>query len=513
MHLESGSADLTYPLPGNATGITVNGNPARTNHSKGLTHVKLSSVLGNVTGDFTVRLQYSIPEAVGYDETNKLLLTLPLLSGFELPIHGLNFLVTLPADSEARPHFYSGYYQQTIESNLKWIVSGNTISGSILSDLKDRETLVMTLEVTEELFPQNPVSQWKMGVEEILMAVVAGIAVVYWAVFLRCAPFIRKRSTTPPEGFTAGELSSLLAGYGNDLTMMVFSWAQMGYILIHLQDSGRVILHKRMDMGNERGPEEVRVFRSLFGKRRFIDGTSYHYALLYKKTAAAADTQGSFKRSSGNPKGFRILCALIGLLGGISLGRAIVGNAILGILLIAVLAVLGAVSAWIMQDWVLGLHLHNRNALYLGLGLALVWCVLGAVTGILNVTACVAAAQLLCGLASAYAGKRTVLGRQNMIQVLGFRHFLKHLSAEDAQRICRSSPEYFFEMAPYAVALGVDKAFAKSFKGKKFSSCPYLTTGMDGHLTAAEWTQIMRRAVQTLDARQQRLLLERLTGR
>lgn len=514
LHLESGEQNLLFPLPANAKSITINGNSARTTHSGDIRNVKLSSVLGNVTGDFTIRLQYTLTGVVDYDESGKLILTLPLLSGFHHPIEGLSFSIVLPGEISVRPFFTSGYYSQTIESSLDYQISGNTISGSVVNELKDRETLTMTLEVTEEMFPQNPVKQWSMGVEEILMIVLAVLAVVYWIVFLRSAPFIARRSTVPPEGFTAGELPGLLTGYGNDLTMMVFSWAQLGYILIHVGDSGRVTLHKRMDMGNERDPEEVRIFRNLFGKRRYIDGTGYHYASLCHKVAAgSANARDLYKRSSGNPKGFRILCAGIGLLGGISLGRAVVGNALLGILLIAILAVLGAASAWLMQDWVRGLHLHDKTALTIGLGLAVVWSLLGTAAGIWNVSVCVSAAQLLCGLACAYGGRRTSLGRQTVSQFLGFRKYLKWLSPQDAQRISRSDPDYFFAMAPYALTMGVQKPFAASFKGRKMNACSYLTTGMDGHMTAADWCQVMERAVNSLDHRQKRLFLERFIGK
>jgi hypothetical protein len=279
-------------------------------------------------------------------------------------------------------------------------------------------------------------------------------------------------------------------------------------------DSGRVTLHKRMDMGNERDPEEVHIFRTLFGKRRYIDGTGYHYASLCRKVAAgSANIRDLYKRSSGNPKGFRILCAGIGLLGGISLGRAIVGNALLGIFLIAVLAVLGAISAWLMQDWVKGLHLHDKTALILGLGLAVFWSLLGTMAGIWNVSLCVSAAQLLCGLACAYGGRRTSLGRQTVSQFLGFRKYLKRLSPKDAHRITKADPDYFFAMAPYALAMGVQKPFAASFKNKRFSACTYLTTGMDGHMTAVEWCQLMERAVNSLDHRQKRLFLERFMSK
>jgi len=514
LHLESGGQDLRFPLPANAKSITLNGKPARTTQSGDIRNVKLSSVLGNVTGDFSIRLQYTLSGVVDYDESGKLMLTLPLLSGFHHPIDGISFSIVLPEEISVRPVFTSGYYNQTIESSLDYQVSAGTISGRIINQLKDRETLTMTLEVTEEMFPQNPVKQWSMGVEEILMIVLAVLAAVYWIVFLRSAPFIARRSTVPPAGFTAGEFSGLLAGHGNDLTMMIFSWAQLGYILIHMGDSGRVTLHKRMDMGNERDSEEVRIFRNLFGKRRYIDGTSYHYASLCRKVAdKPANDQNLYKRSSGNPKGFRVLCAGIGMLSGISLGRAIVGNALLGFLLIAVLAIVGAVSAWLMQDWVKGLHLHNKSALWAGLGLAGLWSLLGAAAGIWNVSMCVSAAQLLCGLASSYGGRRTALGRQTVSQFLGLRKYLKGLSPQDAQRISRSDPDYFFAMAPYALAMGVQKPFAASFRSKQLSACSYLTTGMDGHMTASEWCQIMERAVQALDHRQKRLFLERFIGK
>ena len=65
-------------------------------------------------------------------------------------------------------------------------------------------------------------------------------------------PLWRIRCTAAPAGLTAGELGSRLVHKGADLTMMVLSWAQLGYLLITMDESGRVFLHKRMEMGNER---------------------------------------------------------------------------------------------------------------------------------------------------------------------------------------------------------------------------------------------------------------------
>ncbi len=514
IQVDSPSPDMTFPLPKEARSITVNGSTARTQRRGDVLEVKLSSVIGNAIGSFPIRLQYTLPDIVSYNEAGKLMLTLPLLSGYDFPIETLDFYVTLPGEFTTQPSFSSGYYQQSIESKLTFRISGNSISGQVVSSLIDKETLAMSLEVTDSLFPHAPIAQWSMGWEVIAMIVLGATALLYWLLFLRCLPFLPKRCTAAPEGFTAGELACGLTGAGMDLTMMVLSWAQLGYILIHSQDSGRVTLHKRMEMGNERSATEQKIFRKLFGKRLFIDGTGYHYANLFHKTATAPlENRGFYKRSLGRPRIFRGICAGIGVFGGISLGIALVGSALLGVLLIAILAIFGGCSAWLMQDWVKGLHLRDKSALVLALGLGLIWLLLGSLSGILPVTASMVAAQLLGGFALAYGKRRTPLGRQTAGEILGLRRYLRKLSPEQAQRLCRSAPDYFFSLAPYAKALGVLTPFAKSFRGKRLPTCPYLTTGMDGHMTALEWSQVMDRAVQALDARQKRLPLERLLGR
>ena len=65
----------------------------------------------------------------------------------------------------------------------------------------------------------------------------------------------------------------------------------------------------------------------------------------------------------------------------------------------------------------------------------------------------------------------------------------------------------------YALALGVDREFAQALQKTRLSQCPWLTTGMDGHLTAPEWNQLLRDAVAALDERGLRLPYEKLLGK
>ena len=513
LHLDK-ATELRFPVPKNARSITLNGAGASTRASGDYLMVDLSRLTGNAIGDFSVIIRYTVPGTVRYNDRDLPELNLDLLCGFPYPIEGLAFSLTLPEQVSTIPHFTSGYHQQVIEESIFFETNGNQLSGSVAATLKDHETLAISLVLTEATFPRSAVEPWTAGWEDTAAFILMGLALVYWIFFLRCAPHLRSHSTQPPAGSTAGELRCALTGQGADLTMMVMSWAQMGYILIHLQGNGRVTLHKRMDMGNERGSFEQKVFRNLFGDKRTVDGSGYHYARLYRKVAAS---RGSllelFSKRTGNPKVFRLLAAAAGVLGGASIGINLAGSALLAFLVIGLLAIAGGVGAWLMQEWIQGLHLRNRTALLLGLAIGIVWIVLGSMAGEASLAFAMVAFQLLAGLAWAYGGRRTPIGRQTTSQILGLRAYLKKLPPEELERIRCTEPDYFFTMAPYALALGIDGAFARQFGKQRLSPCPWLTTGMDGHMTAWEWSGEMRRAASCLDEHQKRLPWEQLMGR
>ena len=92
------------------------------------------------------------------------------------------------------------------------------------------------------------------------------------------------------------------------------------------------------------------------------------------------------------------------------------------------------------------------------------------------------------------------------VPILGTSDTIREITPEEIE-------EYFYSMAPYALALGIDKAFAHRFGGKQLPGCPWLTTGMDGHLTADEWNQLLRSTVTALDERQLRLPFERFNSK
>lgn len=513
LYLDAPAENLTFPIPANARDIRVNGSGASATRDGQVLKINLSRFIGSAAGSASITLTYTLPNIVD-TVSGVLTLKLPMLCGFGCPIETMNFSITLPGEITGKPTFTSTYHQTLIEQQMSVSVTGNLIVGNLTTDLMDQDWLTMTLPVTEDLFPQEHPIVWSMDLPEVLMVVFAVLAVLYWVLFLRCLPPRQLRRTNAPDGITAGDIPAVLTMGKTDLTALVVHWAQLGYILIHMDDTGRVFLHKRMGMGNERSAYENRIFKHLFGKRQIVDGTGLHYAQLCRKvTAGKPGVHGLFLRQSGSPYIFRALTAMIGLFAGASAGTILGTDSIFQGLLVFLLSVLGLISAWIIQEGFKFLHLRQKLPLWISLGLSVLWLGLGLLAGEVNVAIWNVAAQIIGGLAAAYGGRRTELGKQLMAQTLGLRRYMTSVTTEELRRNLNSNPDFYHNLAPFALALGVDSAFSRRFRGFRLPGCPYLTTGMDGHMTASEWSRLLRDAVDALDERQRQLFWERLLSK
>lgn len=513
LKLEEVPAQLIFPLPAEAHNITVNGGPARASLSGSVRNVNLS---GNVhgAGFHTITIVYDLPDAVTLNKNEQLVLTLQLLSGFAYPIEKMQFSITLPGAPEHRPQFVSTYLQESADSHIDCSMEGSVIHGSFKSALKDHESLTMTLVVPEEQFPQPISKQWSLSADDIILYCGMAFAFLYWIVTMGALPPRKIRRTQEPEGLSAGQLGCALTRQGVDFTALVISWAQKGYLFIELDENNRVLLHRRMEMGNERSEFEVRAFRTLFGKRRIVDGTGAHFARLSRKLSATVpNVRGFYRKNSGSPRILRLLCGAFSIAGGISLALSIASDTVWQVLLAVALILAGAMLSFWILNGAAATHLRRKQSLYLGLVGSILWLLLGLTSAEWGNALLTVLFLWFMGFAQAYGGRRNDTGRLTMSEILGLRRHLATVSKEELQQILRKNPEYYYAMAPYALALGVDKAFARQMAGRKLPQCSYLVTTEDGHLTAKEWNQLLRSAASAMDASNQRSMLEKLLGK
>ena len=506
--LDEARPDLTFPLPADAEKVRLNDQEvdlkdSRDNAKIGL--VDLGSVC-SAAGTYTLTFRYLLPAVLYYegakDAANRpLILELPLLSGFEYPVDSMEFSVTFPEGLEVNPSFYSGYLLQSIESDLEYTVNDGVLNGTVTMPMKDKETLMMKMTVDPACFPQLVIVEDGDYKHLYYMAAAGAAALAFWLVFLASPPVLPKRTTAVPAGIHAGEIASRLSMEGADLTAMVFQWAQLGYIHISPDRRGRVWLHKRMEMGNERTPFEMRTFRQLFGSNEMVDGTGSRYAQLWNQVGATLSCADQITTGGlGARTPFRLIAAMASALSGAAMGQNLVLTGdYWQIAVMMAMALAGCITAWKIQAGVACLHLRRRDELPSAILCALLWIIAGLVcrrslAGLISV-----GIQIVAGVLYAWGGRRTLSGWQMARQLMGLRHYLTGMNRSQIHQELERNPDYFFQMAPYALAFGVENAFAKRFGRNIMPQCGYLDAPRAEKRTAREWALIMRHTAEKLD--------------
>ena len=400
IRLDNAGVTPRFALPSNAKNVTLNGASVRTYASTvsgDVVMVDLSSLKGLV-GDYPLTFTYTLND-VTVTENRKLYVKIPMLSGADYPIQSMSFQVTLPGEITHKPSFSSGYLQSGVESIITYVSGGSMINGSITQALSDQETLTMKLQVEPEDFPGKLYIERDGNPEVVYMIICGVLAVIYWLLTLRNVPLIRRRETLPPEGITAGELGCRLTVAGVDLTMMVFSWAKRGYVRIMPDRHGRVMIVKKMEMGNERTEFENHCFKNLFGRTDAIDATGVPYAKLYNKVVqTVSGAKELHRRKAGNTRLFRVIGTGVSGFCGVCFAMNMIHRPGLQIFAAAILAALGVVVGWCIQSAMYRIHLRGKMRLYLGMGCAYVWLILGFISGVFGIGLLVVLAEVLLGL-------------------------------------------------------------------------------------------------------------------
>lgn len=498
---------MRFPIPANASDVQLNGFGVGTYYSGTVQQVNLSNVLNAEDTTATFTLSYRVAGVV--DGTGKL--TLPLLSGFQLPISSFDFTVSFPGAVNNQPSFSSNYHQSNIESSMHWTVTGSTVTGRTTALLNDYETLEMSLKLDSSLFSHRQTAFIDSVVDDRLMHLCLLLALAYWIIFMRTGlPWFR-RCGQPPQGYTAGHMRPILTLQGPDLSLMVFSWAQMGYVLLERKGGGKILIHRQMEMGNERSAYEQQIFGVLFKKRDTADTSSLAYAALCGKVEKqlSASKVLTHKRS-GNPLFFRLLSLLVSVFAGVNAGLALGPNASWQIIFLILFGILGIVLGNMIQNSAQGIFLYKPGSLTKGLVAAVIWVIPFFLCGKRSLGLNTALYQFIAGILATYGGRRSHDGADALSQSLGL--LVSFLVPEKASFSIakKADPEYFFTMAPHALSFGADRLFAYRFGRERIPECPYIVGIPEADRTATQWSRILRSTLHSMNARYEGLKKERL---
>lgn len=506
LSMEKMDTSMRFPIPADASDVQLNGFGVGTYYSGTVQYVNLSSVLGPEDTTATFTLSYRAGQVV--DGTGKL--TLPLLSGFQLPINSFDFTVSFPGNVSNQPSFTSAYYQSSIESKMHWTVMGSTVTGRTTDLLNGYETLEMSLKLDSSLFSHRQTAFIDSEVDDRLMEACLLLALLYWVIFMRLGLPRFRRCSQPPQGYTAGHMRPILTLQGPDLSLMVLSWAQMGYVLLERKSSSKILIHRQMDMGNERSAYEQQIFSLLFKKKDVVDTGSLAYAVLCGKVEKQISVSKVLThKRSGNPLIFRILSLLVNVLAGVNAGLALGSSASWQIIFLILFGILGFALSNMIQNSAQGIFLYKPGTITKGLLAAVIWVIPFFLCGKRGLGLGTAFYQFIAGILATYGGRRSADGADALSQGLGL--LLSFLVPEKASfSIAKKvDPEYFHTMAPYALSFGADGLFAYRFGKERIPECPYLVGVPAADRTASQWSRILRSTLRSMNARYEGLKKER----
>lgn len=476
---------FVLPLPAGAEVLTVSGGVYTTERIDGVSCLVFANEAGFVA-EQTFACTYRLPRSVQRADGTQTFSISLIEKGWELPVQSFHLHLQFPegVTLSARPVWNSSYYGDVIDNYLSIQLSNTAIDASSVAPLKDRETLRMSLQFPDGAFRMRHQPGSAAAVSRIGLYLFALAALLYWFFALRGRRLLlpAQQASVGIEA-TAGELPCQLYGQTPDLAATLAHWGNLGYLAIRRTRRGKLLLYKKMEMGNERKPAERRLFQAIFGKLDTRDPLTAHFRTLTApalRGLRAGWLRRCFPTRSGSPR----LLHLLGILAGLFLGLLIFdlwlpARAIRWFLL-PVLTLLTAALCYLVQRALDAmLRPAPLPALLPGGAAAVLLLFFGAQAGILPLALLCLLLQAFCALSTLFGGRRTPAGEELVCQQLGLRRHLRR-GAETPK-----DGQYFYQTLPFAEVLGVGRAFSRQFG--KLEPCLWLTDDRRTPANAAEF--------------------------
>ena len=415
-------------------------------------------------------------------------------------VETLTFSVTMPKAFDAKTTYQSGYFADAVQVEDE--IEGQTIRGSVPGGLLDRESIDLVMTLPQGYFRLRNLRGGTASVDVVLIGALALLCLVYWFCTLR-NPLPKQQSRQlSPDGVFAWEFPYVGSCGAPDPALLITEWASLGYLTISVTSQGRVSLRARIPMSNERKTYEQKAFAALFRKGPVCAGDTPRCRKIGARAARACRAfwnRRLFSRSSGSP---RILEAGAAVIFALTWFRAIdllLPVWTLRVLLMIPVLILGFPAGQILQRSIQDALRHTPGRRLLPVLLVLLaTALLSQFGGGWPMTLLSLLAQALAAAGTYYGGRRSANGMERIAQIRAFRRYLKTANTHHLQLMLNQDGQYFYDVLPYAEALGLGRRFARRFANIQLEPCAWLQdNSYHGH-TAADFFRHYRKLLKKM---------------
>ena len=456
------------------------------------------------TGEMGYRIMYSLVCTKDMD-TDKDYLSLDLLpTGWETPIKESNIVMTLPAEVDWDDfHLYTGYAGEEIDvlnDTRHFKVDFGNDNRTLMIEAKDLEQgygVTLQAELPEGYWKGVTSRRWMAIFGLMIPLLMAFLMGFLWMIAGKDPTVVKPVEFYPPDGITPAEVGYIVDGKidNKDLSSMIIYFASKGYLEIREKEKKKYELVKKCEIPDSEPVFAVRLFGGLFPYEEAIEGVEQTADLdnLPSGFGGAVKTardelqgmydNGKKKMFTDGSKAARgwgaFICALI--LPVAILITNYVNYRAFGLFTAALPFIMVLIGTSLISSSYDNRHSSARVesvGKFIG---GLIVCLIAA---LITVGACAAAYadQVVTGvgigviasvaLAAAiffqvFMWARTKENAKIYGKILGFRNFIETAEHQRLKALSDENPEYYYDIMPYAMVMGMSVAWAKKFENMK----------------------------------------------
>lgn len=491
---------VTFPIGDGKNGAVAGYNVDKISTDQG-TALEITNESGFM-GSQSFQISYDLMAPVENDGDQQIL-TLDLLPpGYGYNIDSLTYSVTLPAEFESVPTYVGGYRDEIVDNYLDLNQTSNTFSGRSLETFLDQDSLTATLVLPAEFLDFHSASGLSSWVALGLVMVLLALATLYWYATLFPFSLPKQHRTQPPEGMGAGDFSYFYTKKPPIFAIEILDLASKGVLTIHRSGHHTVSLSREEADLADLPKVKQKALARMFGNREYCTTKSPGFSVVSRKYGDILNSywkKATTSKTTGDPRVLKHLSIL-------ACGLAALGAASAG------LSAGNDRWLWLWFYFILGLILgrltHNlvlsilqKRWLWVGLGAIAILslCAIGNGFGGLFTMVMAIFIVVLSNYAM-YCGKRkNGVGRKMVAQARDYGQYLSTVTRQELLAELKENDQYFYQILPYAEAVGLGKHLASQLKNVSLAPCPWLVTQDKPPRTATQFRAVALQILEKLD--------------
>lgn len=380
-------------------------------------------------------------------------------------------------------NFTSGTYgtENVDNNNIQYKVNGNTIKGKYNGSLKPNEGITIKLNLDHNYFDFYTVKDYSLPVA--IVPGILGLLLLFKYIKKGRDKIVPIPSFKPPKDLNSAEIGYIINGKINnkDMASLIIEWATKGYLTIHNKGKKSFELEKIKDADNQLKDYERTLFKKIFYKDRVTleelkkksIGNDFNNASIQLQLSNGFNTKDNkvFLRISRKLRFLAFILSFVSIT-----AVSFIYN--YQEYLVPSYALFAAVSTAIFTaitfiPWIKLSKYHYKMkrlsklffymiAGFLSSSALLIFITYSRVNYITNTI--LLFITVVCIVIFLSPTKRSKEGKAWLEEILGFQEFIKTERKEQLKMLAHDNPAYFYDVLPYAYALGISKVWAKKFE-------------------------------------------------